>query len=54
MLPESVVTSKAIEAARYVLVFGLVSLLVELLIMFWVLRIRSPARSRPSPRPRPR
>ncbi|WP_245591674.1 sensor histidine kinase [Cystobacter fuscus] len=38
VLPESVVTSKAIEAARYVLVFGLVSLLVELLIMFWVLR----------------
>ncbi|WP_308809804.1 HAMP domain-containing protein [Archangium lansingense] len=38
VLPESVVTSKAIEAARYVLVFGVVSLLVELLIMFWVLR----------------
>ncbi|WNG31750.1 HAMP domain-containing protein [Cystobacter fuscus] len=38
VLPESVVTSKAIEAARYVLVFGLVSLLVELLIMSWVLR----------------
>ncbi|WNG33986.1 HAMP domain-containing protein [Archangium violaceum] len=40
VLPESVVTSKAIEAARYVLVFGLVSLIVELLIMFWVLRVQ--------------
>ncbi|MFY0564826.1 ATP-binding protein [Archangium lansingense] len=38
VLPQRVVTSKAIAAARYVLVFGVVSLLVELLIMFWVLR----------------
>jgi two-component system, NtrC family, sensor kinase len=47
VLPEHVVSSKAIEAARYVLVFGLVSLLLELLIMYWVLRdqISRPLRS---------
>ncbi|WP_257458085.1 ATP-binding protein [Archangium lipolyticum] len=38
VLSESEVSSKAFEAARYVLVFGLVSLLLELLIMYWVLR----------------
>jgi two-component system NtrC family sensor kinase len=38
VLPESVVSSAAFRAARYVLVFGLSSLFLELLIMSWVLR----------------
>jgi C4-dicarboxylate-specific signal transduction histidine kinase len=38
VLPESVVAKPALEAARYVLVFGLASLVLELAIMFWVLR----------------
>ncbi len=38
VLPERVVSSAAFEAARYVLVFGVVSLLMELAIMYWVLR----------------
>ncbi len=38
VLPERVVASSAFHAARYVLVFGLVSLLMELGIMYWVLR----------------
>ncbi|PTL77527.1 histidine kinase [Vitiosangium sp. GDMCC 1.1324] len=38
VLPESVVSSKAIQAARYVLLFGLASLVLELIIMSWVLR----------------
>jgi signal transduction histidine kinase len=38
VLPAHVVSSTAFEAARYVLVFGLASLLVELIIMSWVLR----------------
>ncbi|WP_224246196.1 ATP-binding protein [Hyalangium gracile] len=36
--PEHVVSSDAFGVARYVLMFGLVSLLVELAIMSWVLR----------------
>ncbi len=38
VLPRSVVSSVAFRTARYVLVFGLVSLLVELAIMAWVLQ----------------
>jgi two-component system, NtrC family, sensor kinase len=38
VLPESVVSSAAFRAARYVLGFGVASLLLELLIMSWVLR----------------
>jgi len=38
VLPERVVSSAAFHAARYVLVFGVVSLLMELAIMYWVLR----------------
>ena len=38
VLPQSVVSSAALEAARYVLLFGVASLLLELLIMYWVLR----------------
>jgi C4-dicarboxylate-specific signal transduction histidine kinase len=38
VLPESVITQPAFQAARYVLVFGLASLVLELAIMFWVLR----------------
>jgi signal transduction histidine kinase len=38
VLPERVVAKPALDAARYVLVFGLVSLVLELAIMFWVLR----------------
>jgi two-component system NtrC family sensor kinase len=38
VLPQSVVSSAAFEAARYVLLFGMASLLLELAIMSWVLR----------------
>jgi signal transduction histidine kinase len=38
VLPKSVVSSAALRAARYVLLFGLASLLVELAIMYWVLQ----------------
>ncbi len=38
VLPDSAITGPALEAARYVLVFGLGSLVLELAIMFWVLR----------------
>ncbi|KFE70409.1 sensor histidine kinase [Hyalangium minutum] len=38
VLPESVVSSAAFQVARYVLLFGMCSLLIELGIMFWVLR----------------
>ncbi|MFY0564721.1 ATP-binding protein [Archangium lansingense] len=38
VLPESVVTKPALQAARYVLLLGLLSLFLELLIMSWVLR----------------
>ncbi len=38
VLPESVVSADAFRAARYVLAFGVLSLLLELVIMFWVLR----------------
>ncbi|WP_245682431.1 ATP-binding protein [Archangium gephyra] len=38
VLPKSVVTASALSAARYVLLFGLASLLLELVIMYWVLR----------------
>jgi C4-dicarboxylate-specific signal transduction histidine kinase len=38
VLPKKVVSSDAFRVARYVLLFGLVSLLIELGIMFWVLR----------------
>ncbi|HYO65933.1 MAG TPA: ATP-binding protein, partial [Archangium sp.] len=38
VLPESVIVPPALRAARYVLVFGLASLVLELAIMFWVLR----------------
>jgi two-component system, NtrC family, sensor kinase len=40
VLPEHIVASAAIRASRYVLLFGLVSLLVELAIMSWVLRLQ--------------
>ncbi|MFE8602857.1 ATP-binding protein [Archangium violaceum] len=38
VLPESLVTKPALQAARYVLLLGLVSLVLELAIMAWVLR----------------
>jgi len=38
VLPKSVVTASAMRSAHYVLLFGLVSLLLELVIMYWVLR----------------
>jgi two-component system, NtrC family, sensor kinase len=38
ILPERVVSSAAFRVARYVLLFGIISLLIELVIMFWVLR----------------
>jgi signal transduction histidine kinase len=38
VLPERVVSQPALNAARYVLLLGLVSLLLELAIMFWVLK----------------
>jgi signal transduction histidine kinase len=38
VLPDSVVSQPALEAARYVLLFGVASLLLELVIMYWVLR----------------
>jgi len=38
VMPRSVVSQPAIQAARYVLLFGVASLLLELGIMFWVLR----------------
>jgi C4-dicarboxylate-specific signal transduction histidine kinase len=38
VLPESVIAQPAFHSARYVLVFGLASLVLELAIMFWVLR----------------
>ncbi|MFY0570328.1 ATP-binding protein [Archangium lansingense] len=38
VLPKSVVTASALRAARYVLLFGLASLLLELVIMYWVLQ----------------
>jgi signal transduction histidine kinase len=38
VLPESVVSQPAFLAARYVLLLGLLSLLLELVIMYWVLQ----------------
>ncbi|MFY0579182.1 HAMP domain-containing protein [Cystobacter fuscus] len=38
VLPERVVSAAALRSARYVLVFGLASLLLELIIMYWVLQ----------------
>ncbi|MFL5346827.1 MAG: ATP-binding protein [Hyalangium sp.] len=38
VLPQSVVSEAAFGAARYVLFFGVASLLLELAIMYWVLR----------------
>ncbi|HYO68681.1 MAG TPA: ATP-binding protein [Archangium sp.] len=38
VLPKRVVTASAWRSARYVLLFGLASLLLELVIMYWVLR----------------
>ncbi|HEY0096687.1 MAG TPA: HAMP domain-containing protein, partial [Archangium sp.] len=38
VLPESVVSRPALQAARYVLLLGVLSLLLELAIMFWVLQ----------------
>jgi signal transduction histidine kinase len=38
VLPESVVAKPALRAARYVLLLGLLSLLLELAIMYWVLQ----------------
>jgi two-component system NtrC family sensor kinase len=38
VLPESVVSSSALRVARYVLGFGVLSLTLELAIMYWVLR----------------
>ncbi|HLL01638.1 MAG TPA: ATP-binding protein [Myxococcaceae bacterium] len=38
VMPEAVVSSAAFAASRYVLLFGLVSLLLELAIMYWVLK----------------
>ncbi|PTL78228.1 sensor histidine kinase [Vitiosangium sp. GDMCC 1.1324] len=38
VLPENVVSRPAIQAARYILLLGVVSLLLELAIMAWVLR----------------
>jgi len=40
VLPERVVSSAAFRVARYVLLFGVLSLLIELAIMFWVLRLQ--------------
>jgi signal transduction histidine kinase len=38
VLPESVVARPAFQAARYVLLLGVLSLMLELAIMYWVLR----------------
>jgi signal transduction histidine kinase len=38
VLPESVVSGPALHAARYVLLLGVLSLLLELAIMYWVLQ----------------
>ncbi|WP_257459608.1 ATP-binding protein [Archangium lipolyticum] len=38
VLPEQVVSARAFDVARYVLMFGLASLLMELGIMYWVLK----------------
>jgi two-component system NtrC family sensor kinase len=38
VMPERVVSSAALDASRYVLLFGLASLLLELAIMYWVLK----------------
>ncbi|WP_257460205.1 sensor histidine kinase [Archangium lipolyticum] len=38
VLPERVVSQPALAAARYVLLFGLASLLLELAIMYWVMK----------------
>jgi two-component system, NtrC family, sensor kinase len=38
VLPESVVSQPAFQAARYVLLLGVLSLLLELVIMYWVLQ----------------
>ena len=38
MLPEHIVSSAAFRSARYVLLFGVLSLLLELGIMYWVLK----------------
>ncbi len=38
VLPEHVVSAPAVRAARYVLLFGMGSLLMELAIIYWVLR----------------
>ena len=38
VLPERVVSAEALAASRYVLLFGLASLLLELAIMYWVLQ----------------
>jgi len=38
VLPEHVVSQPAFQAARYVLLLGVLSLLLELVIMYWVLR----------------
>jgi signal transduction histidine kinase len=38
VLPEGVVSAAALRSARYVLLFGVASLLLELVIMFWVLQ----------------
>jgi two-component system, NtrC family, sensor kinase len=38
VLPESVVSRPAFQAARYVLLLGVLSLLLELVIMYWVLQ----------------
>ena len=38
VLPENVVSAAAFRAARYILGFGVVSLLLELAIMYWVLK----------------
>jgi two-component system, NtrC family, sensor kinase len=38
VMPEGVVSAAALRSARYVLLFGLASLLLELVIMYWVLQ----------------
>ncbi|HEX8826209.1 MAG TPA: HAMP domain-containing protein, partial [Archangium sp.] len=38
VLPEGVVSAAALRSARYVLLFGVASLLLELVIMYWVLQ----------------
>ena len=38
VLPTSVVSANAVRAARYVLLFGVLSLMLELAIMSWVLK----------------